>query len=72
MKKDAKTFNHRMGRWLKQLRINRALSQADVAQAIGVHRNRVSGYERGVGMTLWIYLEIARALGVPAELPPNW
>ena len=60
----------RVGINLKRLRLDRGLSQEELAFEAGVHRTYISGVERGVrNPTVLVLEEIAGALKVPtAEL----
>ena len=57
----------RVGINLKRLRLDRHLSQEDLAFEAGLHRTYISGVERGVrNPTVMVLEEIAKALKVPA------
>jgi transcriptional regulator with XRE-family HTH domain len=73
--RDAAIPAHRLafGRRVRELRLERGLSQEGLAELAGLHRNYVGGVERGernVGLDNVVAL--ARALAVPtAELFPD-
>ena len=53
---------------LKKVRLEKDLSQGDVARILGVHRSYVSGLERGVrNPSLLTVQKVAKALGVNAK-----
>lgn len=56
-------FNARVAGWLKQLRLNRKLSQAELSQSIGIHRNTLARYESGAPMPLYVFLRIKDKVG---------
>jgi transcriptional regulator with XRE-family HTH domain len=54
-----------LGQVLRQLRLSRQLSQAELAAIIGVHRTYLSGIERGTrNPTLHVLRRIADALRI--------
>jgi transcriptional regulator with XRE-family HTH domain len=65
-------FSVRLGGWLKQLRINRELSQTELAESIGTHRNTVARYEAGGVMPLYVFLRINEKIGVAAQEVLKW
>ena len=61
----SKTISKRFGKNLKRIRLEKKMSQGDVARALGVHRSYISGLERGVrNPTLTNIERIARAMGI--------
>ena len=59
----SKTISKRFGKNLKRIRLEKKMSQGDVARALGVHRSYISGLERGVrNPTLTNIERIAKAL----------
>jgi transcriptional regulator with XRE-family HTH domain len=55
------------GRNMRRFRIERAQSQEDFADTLGVHRTYLGGVERGErNLTLRSVERIAAAIGVPA------
>lgn len=70
-KKEAQ-FNERLGLWLKQLRMNRELSQLEIGEAIGIHRHTIARYEAGKGMPLFVFLRICEAVDVGAAEVLKW
>ncbi|MFH1840857.1 MAG: helix-turn-helix transcriptional regulator [Patescibacteria group bacterium] len=61
----SKTISKRFGKNLKRIRLEKKMSQGDVARALGVHRSYISGLERGVrNPTLTNIERIAKALGI--------
>ena len=67
---EAAVFRRALGRRLRLLRVVRELTQDELAQAAGVTRNQVSGFERAAqGLDVVALLRLSAALGVPvAEL----
>ena len=61
----SKTISKKFGKSLRRLRLEKRMSQGDIARSLGVHRSYISGLERGVrNPTLTNIDRIARALGV--------
>ena len=59
------TISKKFGKNLKKIRLEKKMSQGDVARALGVHRSYISGLERGVrNPTLTNIERIAKALGI--------
>ena len=57
-----------LGNRLKVLRAERDLTQADLAQRVGVTRKTINTVERGVFVpSTLLALRLARVLGVPVE-----
>ena len=60
-----KNISKTFGKNLKMIRIEKQMSQGDIARALGVHRSYISGLERGIrNPTLTNIERIARALNV--------
>ncbi|MBU4380741.1 helix-turn-helix transcriptional regulator [Candidatus Parcubacteria bacterium] len=60
----SKNISKIFGKNLKKLRVEKQMSQGDIARALGVHRSYISGLERGVRNPTLINIErIARAMG---------
>ena len=58
----------KFGKKLKKVRLEKDLSQGDVARILGVHRTYISGLERGArNPSLLTVQKIAKALGVKAK-----
>jgi len=58
----------KFGRRVKELRLQKKMSQGDLAKVLGVHPTYISGIERGVrNMALKNIEKLAKALGVPIE-----
>lgn len=58
----------KFGKKVKELRLQKKMSQGDLAKVLGVHPTYISGIERGVrNMTLKNIEKLAKALGVPIE-----
>lgn len=58
----------KFGKRTKELRLQKKMSQADLAEILGVHPTYISGIERGVrNMALKNIEKLAKALGVPIE-----
>lgn len=58
----------KFGKKLREIRLNKKLSQGDVAKVLGVHRSYISGLERGIrNPSLVTVQKIAKALGVSAD-----
>lgn len=67
--KNEEKFNKRLGGWLRQLRLNRELSQKELGAVVGMHRNTMARYEAGNPMPLFAFLRICEKLAVsPAEV----
>ena len=63
--KKSKAISKKFGKNLKKIRLERKMSQGDIARALGVHRSYISGLERGVrNPTLANIERIAKALGI--------
>ena len=68
-----------LGRAVRDLRVDRGISQEDLAHRSGMHRTYVGGIERGERNVSYAnLLRLAEALGVPpsqllarAEAPPD-
>lgn len=61
-------YRKRVGKRIRRIRKERKLSQAKLAEMIGVTDNYISNWELGKHMPSPRYLEaLGRALGVPAE-----
>lgn len=61
----SKTISKTFGKNLKRIRLEKKMSQGDVARVLGVHRSYISGLERGVRNPTLLNIErLARALGV--------
>lgn len=60
----------KFGRRVKELRLQKKMSQGNLAKILGVHPTYISGIERGVrNMALKNIEKLAKALGVtPSEL----
>lgn len=60
----------KFGKKVKELRLQKEMSQGDLAKILGVHPTYISGIERGVrNMALKNIEKLAKALGVtPSEL----
>lgn len=65
-------FNARVGGWLKQLRLNKKLTQVEISESIGIHRNTLARYESGAPMPLYIFLRLSAKVGVPAAEVLKW
>lgn len=56
----------KFGKKVKEIRLKKSLSQADLAKILGVHPTYISGIERGMrNMALKNIERLAKALGVP-------
>jgi transcriptional regulator with XRE-family HTH domain len=59
----SKTISKKFGKNLKKLRLEKKMSQGDIARALGVHRSYISGLERGIRNPTLINIErLAKAL----------
>lgn len=65
-----KTEITKFGKKLREVRLQKKLSQGDVARTLNVHRSYISGLERGMrNPSLLTIQKIAKALSVnPKEL----
>lgn len=58
----------KFGKKVKELRLQKKMSQGDLAKILSVHPTYISGIERGVrNMALKNIEKLAKALGVPIE-----
>jgi transcriptional regulator with XRE-family HTH domain len=72
IKPTTEQFDEAMGRILREARMRANMSQAEMAERIGVHLNTVSNYERGKGIQTALFLRICMELGEkPADLLLN-
>ena len=61
----SKTISKKFGKSLRRIRLEKRMSQGDVARALGVHRSYISGLERGVRNPTLLNIErLAKGLGV--------
>jgi transcriptional regulator with XRE-family HTH domain len=65
-------IQERFGRKLRKLRLQKGISQENLAELAGLHRTYVSGVERGERNISLVNIErLARALAIPlADLMP--
>jgi len=59
-------FCTRMGDKIRELRIDKGLSQEELGGKVGLHRNTVMGYENGKDIPVMVFIRICVALGMPA------
>lgn len=60
-----KPLTKKLGEQLRKIRIQKGMSQGDIAKKLGVHRSYISGIERGIRNPTVKNLErLADALGV--------
>jgi len=65
MKDTIKQFGNKV----REIRLQKKMSQGDVAKILGVHRSYISGIERGTRNPSLITIEkIAKALGVSKDV----
>lgn len=57
----------RLGLLLAQARKDRGLSQEQLAERIGVHRNTVWGFEQGNSLSLDLFFKVCDALEIDAK-----
>lgn len=58
----------KFGKKVKELRLQKKMSQGDLAKVLGVHPTYISGIERGVrNMALKNIEKLAKALGVKID-----
>ncbi len=61
-------ISFRFGKRAKEIRLQRKMSQGDLAKILGVHPTYISGIERGLrNMALKNIEKLAKALGVNIE-----
>ena len=61
-------ISSKFGKRVKEIRLKKDMSQADLAKVLGVHPTYISGIERGArNMALKNIERLARALAVPIE-----
>jgi len=65
-------FTWRTANWLKQLRLNKKISQAEMGEMIGVHRNTMARYEAGAAIPLYVFLRICEKFEVGPEEVLKW
>jgi transcriptional regulator with XRE-family HTH domain len=62
------TLSKQFGKKVRQIRLDKKLSQGDIARRLKLHRSYISGIERGVrNPSLGVVEKIAKALGVSAR-----
>lgn len=62
---DMKPLTKKLGEQLRKIRLQKGMSQGDIAKKLGVHRSYISGIERGIRNPTVKNLErLADALGV--------
>ena len=60
-----KPLTKKLGEQLRKIRVQKGMSQGDIAKKLGVHRSYISGIERGIRNPTVKNLErLADALGV--------
>jgi transcriptional regulator with XRE-family HTH domain len=58
----------KFGQKIRSVRIQKKMSQGDVARFLGVHRSYISGLERGIrNPSLLTIQKVAKSLGVNAK-----
>ena len=58
----------KFGQKVRKVRLQKKMSQGDIARILGVHRTYISGLERGVrNPSLLTIQKVAKALGVDAK-----
>ncbi|MEI8174885.1 MAG: helix-turn-helix transcriptional regulator [bacterium] len=58
----------KFGQKVRKVRLQKKMSQGDIARILGVHRTYISGLERGVrNPSLLTIQKVAKALGVNAK-----
>ena len=58
----------KFGQKVRKIRLQKKMSQGDIARTLGVHRTYISGLERGVrNPSLLTIQKVAKALGVDAK-----
>ena len=58
----------KFGQKVRKVRLQKKMSQGDIARTLGVHRTYISGLERGVrNPSLLTIQKVAKALGVDAK-----
>jgi len=62
------TISTKFGKKVKEIRLSKDMSQADLAKVLGVHVTYISGIERGLrNMSLKNIEKLAKALKIPIE-----
>ncbi len=62
------TISIKFGKKVKAIRLEKDMSQADLAKLLDVHVTYISGIERGIrNMSLKNIEKLAKALGVPVR-----
>ena len=58
----------KFGQKVRKVRLQKKMSQGDIARILGVHRTYISGLERGIrNPSLLTIQKVAKALGVNAK-----
>ena len=58
----------KFGQKVRKIRLQKKMSQGDIARILGVHRTYISGLERGIrNPSLLTIQKVAKALGVNAK-----
>jgi len=61
-------ISKKFGKTVREIRLQKKLSQGDVAKRLNLHRSYVSGIERGIrNPSLKVIERFAKALGVQAK-----
>jgi transcriptional regulator with XRE-family HTH domain len=61
-------ISKKFGKTVREIRLQKKLSQGDVAKRLNLHRSYVSGIERGIrNPSLKVIERFAKALGVEAK-----
>jgi len=63
----AEKFCAELGREIRQARVEKRMSQEELAGRVGLHRNSVARYEAGADIPIMIFVRLCLALEIHAK-----
>lgn len=63
----ANKFCAELGGEIRQARLDKGMSQEDLAGRVGLHRNSVARYEAGADIPIMIFVRLCVAMGLHAK-----